>query len=174
MDLQLAQEKDAILGRDFLTWLWFKSEVQNNIFKTPQGEEFALYLGQKVVVEGGEGESKEKAVCSGMMSRLQEAKQGLRTGKKVVQARLTVEQDSNTWSLQVNSSCLSLSGIKTPGMEVRIQEGEDPDSIFLEKMFLLEKSIYFIEVVYAEFLQLRLSHEWPGEVRVFREWLYRE
>ncbi len=174
MDLQLAQEKDVVLGRDFLTWLWFKSEEQNNLFKTPEGEDFALYFGQKIVVEGGEGESLEKAVCTGAMSRLQEAKLGLRTGKKVVQARVALEQDNNKWSMQLDASRFVWSGFKTPKVEVGNREDEDPDGAFLEKMYLLERAIHFLDVVYANYLQLRLSPDWPREVERFRDWLYQD
>ncbi len=174
MDLQLAQEKDVVLGPDFLTWLWYRSEKQNNVFETEKGEEFSLYLGQKIVVQGGEGESLEKAVCSGMLSRLQEAKLGLRSGKKVTQARVLLEQDSNAWSVQIDSTGFTWSGFKTPKVDVREQEGDDLDGIFLEKLYLVEKAVLFIDAVYAQFLSLRLSSEWPEEVNGFKQWLYQD
>ncbi len=174
MDLQLAQEKDVVLGPDFLTWLWYRSEKQNHVFKTEKGEEFSLHLGQKIVVQGGEGESLEKAVCSGMLSRLQEAKLGLRNGKKVTQARVQLEQDSNAWSVQIEAAGFTWSGFKTPRVDVRAQEGDDPDGIFLEKLYLVERAVHFIDAVYAQFLTLRLSPEWPEEVKSFKQWLYED
>ncbi len=171
MDLQLAKEKGDILGRDFLTWLWFKSETQNGIFKSSNGEDFSLYLEQKIVVEGGEGESLEKAVCTGIMSELWEAKQGLRKGKKVVQAKIKIESDINEWIVQVESSDFNFAGFKTPKIDTKLDEGDDPDSIFLEKMFLLEKAIGFIDDVYNDFISKRLSIHWQGEVDAFKKWL---
>ena len=174
MDLQLAQEKDAVLGQDFLTWLWFKSEAQNHVFKTSEDEDFAIYIGQRIVVEGGVGESLEKAVCTGMMSRLQEAKQGLRSGKKVVQAKVTMEEDSNSWSMQLDASMFSFNGLKTPKMDTQAQDGDEPDGIFLEKMYLLERAMYFTDELYREFLGLRLSPEWIQECRRIREWMQQD
>nr|WP_028575461.1 hypothetical protein [Desulfonatronovibrio hydrogenovorans] len=174
MDLQLANEKRVILGRDFLTWLWFKSEQQNGMFKSRSGEDFSLYLEQKVVVEGGEGESLEKAVCTGMMSELREAKLGLRTGKKVAQAKIRLEQDANEWIMQVDASDFIFSGLKTPKVDTKVEEGDDPDSILLEKMFLVEKALGFLDDIYTGFVDLRLSIHWQGEVESFKKWLYRD
>jgi hypothetical protein len=171
-DLKLAEEKGTILGRDFLTWLWFKSEQQNGIFKTGQGEDFALYLEQKVVVLGGEGESLEKAVCTGFMSELREAKLGLRSGKKVAQAKIKLEQDVNEWIMEVDASNFTFSGLKTPKVDTRMEEGDDPDSIFLEKVFLVEKAIMLVDEVFKKFVEIRFSMDWHGEVDAFRKWLY--
>ncbi len=174
VDLQLAGEKDVILGRDFLTWLWFKSEQQDNLFKTKNGEDFALYLEQKVVVEGGEGVSLEKAVCTGMMSDLKEARLGLSTGKKVAQARIKLEQDANEWIMDVDASNFSFSGLKTPKVRTKMEEGDDPDSAFLEKVYLVEKALEFFDDLFAGFIDIRLSIHWQGEVEALRNWLHVE
>ncbi len=174
VDLQMAEEKGAVLGRDFLTWLWYKSEQNNGIFKTVSGEDFALYIEQKVVVEGGEGESREKAVCTGLMSELREAKLGLRTGKKVVKAKIKVEQDSNEWIMEVDAADFTFSGLKTPKVDTKLEEGDDPDSIFLEKIFLVEKGVGFLDDVFHSFVEKRFSIDWQGEVDAFRHWLYED
>jgi hypothetical protein len=171
VDLQLAGEKGTILGRDFLTWLWFKSENQNGIFKTKNGEDFALYLEQKVVVQGGEGERLEKAMCTGAMSELREARLGLRTGKKVVQAKIKLEQDSNEWIVEVDASNFTFSGLKTPKVRTKMEEGEDPDGVFLEKIFLVEKALGFFDDVFNSFVDIRMSIHWQGEVEALRKWL---
>ena len=174
MDLQIAQEKGTILGRDFLTWLWFKSEEQNGIFKTKNGEDFALYLEQKVVVQGGEGERLEKAMCTGAMSELREAKLGLLTGKKVVQAKIKLEQDSNEWIMEVDASNFTFSGLKTPKVRTKMEEGEDPDGVFLEKIFLVEKALGFVDYLFRDFVEKRFSIHWQREIEAFRKWLDRD
>ncbi|MFW5730618.1 MAG: hypothetical protein ACOCV7_03115 [Desulfonatronovibrionaceae bacterium] len=173
-DLKAAEQKGEILGRDFLTWLWFKSELNSGIFQTREKEDFGLYLEKKIVVEGGEGESLEKAVCTGMMSELREARLGLKTGKKVVQAVLRFDQDSTEWMMQVNASDFSFSGVKTPKVETRLEEGDDPDAPFLEKMFLLEKVFGFLDDLFHAFLKIRFSDVWAEEIKNCRMWLNNE
>mgnify|MGYP006274547163 CR=1 FL=1 len=170
MDLHKAANISSILGRDFLTWLWYKSEVNNGIFKSEKGEDFAVYLSQKVTVESGEDDSRDKTVSSGLMSELREARLGLNSGKKVVQALFRIEQDSSEWQIQINADDFSYSGLKTPKVETRLEEGDDPDSPFLEKMFLLQKAQNFTDELFRQFLDLRLSANWPEETAAVRRW----
>ncbi len=107
-----------------------------------------LLLEQRVAVQGGEGESKETAVVSGPMAEMREAKIGLRTGKKVHQAKVRLEQDENAWQVQLSASDFTLSGLKTPKVDMKLEEGEDPDARFLEKMYLVEKSLEFLDSVF--------------------------
>ena len=79
----LGQTTDMVLGQEFLTWLWFRSETQPMGFKDKEGVPFSMNLEQRIVVQGGEGDSLETASVSGSLSQLREVRLGLRTGKKV-------------------------------------------------------------------------------------------
>ncbi|MFW6054436.1 MAG: hypothetical protein ACOC9D_00915, partial [Thermodesulfobacteriota bacterium] len=100
-DVLKAETLAPFIGRDFLTWLWFYTDQKNGLFQSKAGEDFALFLEQRITVLGGEGESLDTAVSSGPLSELREARLGLQTGKKVSQARIRMEQDENTWLVQV-------------------------------------------------------------------------
>lgn len=170
-DAYIGQAQDAALGREFLTWLWFKSEKRNGLFAGPDNLDFALYVEQRVSVQGGEGESLETATVSGRMSELKEARLGLSMGKKVSRALLRIERDAEAWQVSVKAEDLSFSGFKTPKVETRPEEGDDPDALFLERVFLLEKALGFLDSVFAGFVRLRLSPEWPAECGRVRAWL---
>ena len=77
---------DLILGEEFLTWLWYKSDIASSFFEDHSGEKFQVYVEKKVVVQGGNGNTKETASVSGSLSPLREARFGLGTGKKVSRA----------------------------------------------------------------------------------------
>ena len=81
----LGQTTDMVLGQEFLTWLWFRSETQPMGFKDKEGVPFSMNLEQRIVVQGGEGDSLETASVSGSLSQLREVRLGLRTGKKVTE-----------------------------------------------------------------------------------------
>jgi hypothetical protein len=171
MDLIKAALQDAVLGQDFLTWLWFRSEKNGWLFKMPDGNEFNVYLEQKLSVRGGSGENVEKAVVSGPHAEFTEAKLGLRNGKLVDKALVRLERDGATWMVLLGSDDFSLSGLKTPKIETRLEEGDDPDAPFLEKMMLLEQCLDFVDELYRQFLEVRLSTGWLDEMRAFKEWL---
>ena len=168
----IAEHESKILGQEFLTWLWFRSERQQGRFQDRSGEWFAAYVEQKISVQGGEGDSKETAVVSGAHSELREAKLGLRNGKKVNRGLLRFEQDGFEWSLQLKSEDFSIATMRTPKIETKREEGEDPDAIFLEKAYLVEKCLGWLDFLYEEFLKVRLtSARWADEVAEFKEWL---
>jgi hypothetical protein len=170
MDLNKAEAVGGMLGRDFLTWLWYKSEKKDGFFRAGDGTDFIVYIAQKVTVESGEDDSRDKTVSSGVMSELREARLGLGSGKKVAQAMLRLEQDSNEWLVQVNADDFSLSGLKTPKVDTKLEEGDDPDAPFLEKMYLVQKVQYFLDELFKQFLKLRLHSDWSGEVAAVRRW----
>lgn len=171
MDLEHAESVGLLLGQEFLTWLWFASETSNGLFRTKGGEAFSVTVEQKVSVQGGEGEARETAVCSGPMAELREARMGLRTGKKVNKVKVRVERDEVAWQVLLDAATFTLQGLKTPKVEMKLEEGEDPDSRILEKIYLLEKCIDFLDIVYARFLDLRFGPQWSEETARLRKWL---
>lgn len=171
MDLIKAALQDAVLGQDFLTWLWFRSEKNGWLFRMPDGADFNVYLEQRLSVRGGTGENVEKAVVTGPHAEFTEAKLGLRNGKLVDKALVRFERDGATWNVLLGSDDFSLSGLKTPKIETRLEEGDDPDAPFLEKMLLVEQCLEFVDELYRQFLEVRLSTNWTDELRAFRSWL---
>ena len=170
-DLERVATVSLALGQEFLTWLWFASETNNGQFRTAQGEVFSLLVEQKVSVQGGEGEARETAVCSGPMAELREARMGLRTGKKVNKVKLRIEKDEASWQVLLDAATLTLQGLKTPKVDMRLEEGEDPDARILEKLYLIEKCTHYVDTVFAAFLDLRFSSRWKEEVEYMRAWL---
>lgn len=125
------------------------------------------------MVQSGEGESLETAVCSGPGAKLHEARTGLVRGKKVQQAKLRLEEDGHEWRAAVKAEDFSLGGFKTPKVEFRLEEGQDPDGPFLEKMYLLERALSFFDLLFVQFMKLRFSNGWSEELQAMRRWLVR-
>lgn len=171
MDLDHAQTVSLLLGQEFLTWLWFASETSSGLFRTKDGEAFSVTVEQKVAVQGGEGEARETAMCSGPMAELREARMGLATGKKVNKVKVRIEKDEAAWQVLLDAATFTLQGLKTPKVEMKLEEGEDPDARILEKIYLLEKCTGYVDTVFAKFLDLRFSPQWKEETTRLRRWL---
>ncbi|HMB30970.1 MAG TPA: hypothetical protein VKN82_04015, partial [Desulfohalobiaceae bacterium] len=60
---------------------------------------------------------------------------------------------------------------KTPKVTFQVEEGEDPDGPFLEKMYLLEKGIEILDTLFTKFLDIRFSNSWTGERRAVNKWI---
>ena len=86
-------------------------------------------------------------------------------------ALIRFEQDGETWTVTVKADDFSLNTLRTPKIDTRSEEGEDPDAKVLEKLFLIEKCAGFFDALYAQFLHTRLSQGWTGELSDFADWL---
>lgn len=165
----LGQGTDAILGQEFLTWLWFRAETRPEAFRDAKGGQFTLTMEQRIVVQGGEGDALETATVSGAMSQLREARLGLSMGKKVTRAQLHIEAEGMTWQMTLKAEDLSLSGMRPPRVDK--DDDDDPDALFLEKMYLIETGLEKLDAVYTTFLALRLSPTWPQEAQAVSTWM---
>lgn len=169
MEQYIGGDIEKILGEEFLTWLWFKSET-NNLFTT-ENKEFSLFTERKIVVEYGEGQSAELASSSGPTSELKEARLGLSNGKKVVRATYRMECEEENYLVTLRASDFSLNGLRTPKIDTSDINEEESDAYFLEKFFLLEQGIEFIDTLYSQYIHIRCSNEWNKEKDAISSWI---
>ncbi len=166
----LGQSTDIILGQEFLTWLWYQSDTAPNAFVDKKNMPFSVSMEQRIVVQGGEGDSLETASVSGSLSPLREARFGLATGKKVTRALLRLEKDDLAWQISLKAEDFSCNSLRTPKIE-KDDEDDDPDALLLEKIYLMEQCLDLLDALYARFLRVRLSSSWQEEVDLVRHWM---
>lgn len=166
----LGESTDIVLGQEFLTWLWYRSDTRPTFPSPDGGPEFSVSMEQRVVVQGGEGNAKETASVSGILSELREARLGLATGKKVTRALVRFQREPESWQVTLRATDFSFGSLKTPSVERGDSPDDDPDALFFEKIHLIELCLEFFDTVFKEFLALRLSPKWEDESTAIREW----
>lgn len=170
MDLTLVERENVLLGTEFLTWLWFITENEQSMFEDKKGQAVGFYLDGKMVVKGGEGLAVSSASVTNPTGSLPEALTGLREGKKVYECMLVFDQDGDEWKMKVKGETMSLTGIKTP--KVVVEDDDDLDAAFLEKMFLIERVLEFFDTLFNKFLAVRLdSAAWREEAAKIKVWI---
>lgn len=163
-----------IVGRDFLTWLWFKSEERNGSVLIPGQGDVAVEFVRRIVLESGEGEYSETVVCQGLHAGLTEGKEALRRGKKIREARIKLERDGNQWEFTFKADRFQFQSLKLPVMPEAEDNPEDRDGLILERIYLLETAIATMEELFAAFIKIRLSPRWEEEDAVgLKRWLDR-
>ena len=167
-EIYLGETTDLVLGQEFLTWLWYRSST-GAIFNDQQGRPFTVSMEQKIVVQGGEGDYIETASVSGVASELREARMGLANGKKVTRALIRLEREPESWSVTLKAADFALGSLRTPKVEQ--DKDADPDALVLEKIALIETCLELLDVLYASFLEVRLTEAWAGEVSDLRQWI---
>lgn len=172
MSLPSSDSTDAILGQEFLTWLWYQSDTAPGAFTDAEGQPFAVSMEQRIVVAGGEGEARETASVSGSLSPLREARFGLGTGKKVTRALVRFEKDDMAFQFTLRAEDFSLGSLRTPKLD-RNDADDEPDALLLEKIYLVETCLALLDALYGRFLALRLSPGWQKEVADMGLWMTR-
>ena len=170
----IGENTDLILGQEFLTWLWFRSET-GNVFRMEgaehSGEPFTVAMEQRIVVRGGEGENQETATVVGSFSPLREARLGLLTGKQVVRCLVRLEKDGMDWQVSLKAEDFSINSLRTPKV-ARDDGDEDPEGLFLEKMYLIDLGLDMLDEMFRQFLVLRLdSAAWNREAASVAQWM---
>jgi recombination associated protein RdgC len=161
-----AMELADFLGREFLTWLWFRCEVDGGTFPLEEGE-VGVVLGDFVkLVASGDG-AEENTVRRESPHRSRAARAALRAGKLVGAARLELAYGDQSYAVTVEADGLRFRSAKMPSVE-----GADDRERSQERMDRLEELGELIDGLYTQFLSIRLSPAWEGtEVPALRAWI---
>lgn len=156
-------KQTEFLGRDFLVWLWFKSEQRDGWFKLEDIGGVQLWVEGGITLKSESDEAVETVTCSGDNPRMREARFALAENKKISQVQIKLIIGDDEWSFTVDSTWMNFKALKTP--RVTQDRNEDPEGIFYEKMHLIEQPVQVMESLFDSFIKLRISSEWEEEER---------
>jgi recombination associated protein RdgC len=176
MDLVDIIVEKRFVGQEFLTWLWFKSEERGGAVALPGEGDIQVAFEKHMLLESGEGESHEKLICKGLQAELQEARTGLRMGKKLEQARIYLAKGEYEWNLTLSATLFEYRNVKLPKTLSPIEESSDPvarEGRILERLGMAEEAMRTIDELFRMYLKLRVSDDWPGEHAKVKTWIGR-
>ncbi len=168
----IKKEDVSGIGREFMTWLWFKSEERNGRISLSLDDEVELNFLKRIVLEAGEGEYSQGVVCHGIHAELKEGKEAIRQGKKVKEAGIKLISNQNEWEFTLKADNFHFQSLKLPIAEWQETE-EDPSGKMLERIYLIENAAKAIDQLYDFFLNIRYSVQWDEkEVKLLAKWLH--
>jgi len=159
------------IGREFLTWLWFKSDERNGIIAVPDLGECSLAFIRRLVLESGNGEYAETVVCQGMHADLKEGREALRQGKKISAARLRLNHDQTEWEFTFKADRFHFQSMKLPTLPEEEGEEIDREGQVLERIYLMEKAAEVMDRLFESFLSLRQTKDWEAEQPRLERWI---
>lgn len=177
MDLVDLIVEKRFLGQEFLTWLWFKSEERGGTVSLTGAGDIQLVFEKHMLLEYGEGEAFEKIVCQGLQAELNEARTGLRMGKKLEQARIHLILGDHEWHMTLKASLLEFRSVKPPKTMAESEEGEGDEALegrLLDRIGLLETAEKTVDGLFRMFLEVRLSPSaWQQELASIKNWIHK-
>ncbi len=163
--VELIQQK-AFIGREFLTWLWFRSERDGQVEMRDDKPITVEILGP-ILLEAQYGDARASALKGDSPATSPEAQTALIEGKKLRRTRLTFKRESTEWSVTIDGETFSISGLSIPN------PGRMPfeDYLSLRTEMLLDFD-QVLDSLFEEFLVLRLDNDaWTGELMEIHSWV---
>ena len=162
--MEVARKDFSFLGREFLTWLWFKSEERNGSILIPGLGDIEVLFLRRLVLESGEGDYSETIVCKGFRADLKEGKTALREGKKIKEARIRLGLGSDEWEFTFKADTFLFQSMKLPDAPSYAEEDErDREGRLLDRISMTERAVETMEQLFSLFLNKRTSPEWKSE-----------
>lgn len=162
-------EANRFLGREYLLWLWFESELFETELRTASGKTCSLWVETQITLAADQEEARVK---SGMPAATPEAKQALRQGKLPKQARLHAIVDDHEFTWAMKADDLAVGALKVPA---ELKSKEDRYEALYERMRLTEELEGVLEALFDDFIAMRLAPTWSSKVvPILQAWAYGE
>ena len=146
-------ETRRFFGREFLAWLWYRTELLSTELRIEAFGAAEVWLEKQIVLESQNEAGKERSTLTGVApSGSKEARMAMRAAKLPVRAKLAVRRAEQDWSLGFDADAFAFSSVKIPALLTG--EGDDP---FHERMQLLEEIEAAMLSLYREFLLVRVK-----------------
>jgi len=169
MDILEKTEKTETIGKDFLLWLWFKSETRGGIFDIDDGLSAEILIDGKITLETDE--IQDSVTCSCANPLMKEARFALMGNKRITKAaiKLTINEEDEFF-FRLDSRWMNFRLLKTPKV-IQDLKG-DPEGFFYEKTGLIERAVTVMDSVFMDFIRIRLSPDWESsELPALKEWI---
>jgi hypothetical protein len=170
MDLHDLIERTRFLGREFIVWLWWKSDLFEGKMELGEKGSFEVWPDDQITLEA-DGEQVERSQLKGASpAATPEAMEALRQGKVPTKVRISISQEERVFSFALIADSFALSGVKTPEL---LQD--EADERLFERMYLLEELDEMVTILFGEFLTLRVTNAWEEVVApAIRAWVREE
>jgi hypothetical protein len=198
MELLERIEKRRFVGREFLLWIWFESEIFEGTLSTREHGEFGLWIEKHVVLSEGREVTRIKGTYP---AGSREAKESLHRGKMPEAAGLHLSHEGKDSSFALRAERMAFAGLSLPAVLGKEEaapllleakpppprrkksrredderaESDEAHESFYERMHLTKDVEGLLEALYRDFLTLRLGPAWDAlVVPAIRAWMEKD
>ena len=175
LDIATAYNKYTFLGNEFLTWIWFLIETDQDIAAIIASKEsVSLEIGNSIVLENNLGDkAKEKITIKGDKAGLEEGTTALKKGALVTQLNLLCKMgEEEEYKFTIKGESFNITGLKTPSTQTTKSEDE-LEGMILEKAYLLLKVTGVIDTLFLKYIEQRISDDWKTEgLQQINNWIH--
>lgn len=171
LDVSVSYNRYKFLGHEFLTWLWFMIDTDQNYIKSLQEDLISFEIHNRIVLENSFDNLTENITIKGDDAGLEEAKLSLQKGGVVTECNFSLKIGDLEWKFNIKGESLHISSLKSPETG-NIEKKEDVEGVVLEKFYLYEKVITLLEKLYTQFIAIRIKNTWKEKtVPMIKNWI---
>ncbi len=172
LDVAVAYNRYKFLGNEFLTWLWFIIENDPGCLKNLFPDLTSLEIGDRIVLENRNQEAVESITIKGDEANLEEGVVALRKGAVVTEINLHFKSGDQEWGFTIKGESLNISSLKIPFTDPA-DTAEEIENTVIEKIYLYDQAIQFVENLFKNFIKKRTSNHWQNKIiPMIRKWIY--
>lgn len=172
LDVAVSYNRYRFLGYEYLTWLWFVIEKDQDEIRKLEQEPVFLQIGNRIVLVNRHKDTVESITIKGDDAGLEEGILALRKGAVVTELNIAYKTGDQEWRFTVKAESLHIVGLKCPRTG-SLESQEDLEGAVLEKVFLYDKVIQLTDNLFKQFITLRVSEDWGKKVvPLMRQWIY--
>lgn len=152
------------LGREFLTWLLWRSNAGGPITDVDDEPVTVLLFG-RLTLRGLGGDATELIVKGAMSPYSEVVRAALDRGLLVHEARLRIQHGERTFEVTVDAERLDVRAADIPKVL-----SEETDDRLAERLYLAEQLANIVEALFGAFLEVRSSRRWKARARAMKAW----
>ncbi len=152
------------LGPEFLTWLWWRSDVEPG-FKHASGDEVYVHFDDHLEFRGERSAARRTVLRAGMPGASMEARAALRSGKSLTAARILLAHGEDEVRFTLRAETMAISSLRLPAPEGDTREARLAASFESQEQFLGD-----LDLCLTAFLRVRCSDAWEAEAARIRTW----
>lgn len=160
IDIAVSYNRYKFLGNEFLTWLWFSIENEVDLLKGTDSDPVIVKIGNRIVLENIlTDDSTETITIKGDDAGLEEGITALGKGALVTELNISLRTGDSEWKFNLKGESLNFTSFKTPETSAA-EKKEELEGAILEKIYLCESAIEKMDLIYKQFIRLRISSDW--------------
>lgn len=159
------------LGNEFLLWLWWSLETEDDTVTLGDDSEVVVMLNRTLTLECPRADSGKETITAESPVRLPEAHHALKFGKLPRKSGLMLVRNGVQYDFVLQAESFGVSGGKIKFSEQDEADGESAEHLRIEGLRSLVESL---DLLYAKFLERRIAKSWSNDIKEIRRWLTRE
>jgi len=155
----------SFLGREFLTWLWHRTDAGEGLVECAGGDDLSLSVARRIQLRCDFNLTGSTTVCADGPAELPETRVALAAGKQPSRMGLIVASGAGQWSFSLGAERLDVTGMTTES-----DDADNPHDRLARRLAATADLGDTIDRLFTAFVSLRLSSQWSPARERMTEW----